>query len=226
MSGAQLIALAEQHGAVTLLPFTDVSGTTATDEGRFPDGATYGNAVILGRTPPNGFAGAVDLPGNAGGSVVNTKSIIRDNGNWWTPFTLELVAIIDGPGSVGDTTYATLSANDSAYRFLVHATTGAVIIQGAHGNTTAAAGAVPVGSWFHFVWLSYGYGHTHKVYVNGIQVTLGGVTTNGMLSAVQNLLGSFGGAAYFLNGGLAFAASYGTLLTPAKIAEHFAVTGL
>ena len=225
---ADLAELAVAEGAVTVFPFTDLSGTAVTDDALGAKaGSTYGAGVTLNQAPPGDLLGAVDLAGSNANQRVNVASHNNDNaGSYVDTFTAELVAKIDGAGTVGDGSLATLFGINGTHRFLVNATTGAVTVNSGSGFT-AAAGTVPVaGTWFHLLFAYDYYAATRcKLYVDGALKTIS--DGNGqILPAITTFLGYYDGSNYMMNGGLAFFAAYRYPLSAGQAAAHAAMAGL
>lgn len=225
-----LTEMAQRDGAMTILDFQETTGTSMTDRavgGRA--GSTYGSGVTLNQTPPGDLLGAIDLAGSAETTQrVNLSTYMTDQGSIvLVPWSFEMVAKIDGPGSVGLTQYATLVGRASTVRYLVDASTGAMLMQNS-GNTTAASSSFPIGSWFHMIH-SYDPNSSptfSKLYVNGSEVTLTG-QADVVSSLLSGYLGSYNGSNYLLNGGIAFFAIYPWPIRSATLAsDHYTMSGL
>lgn len=227
---SNLVELAVADGAVTVFPFTDTSGTTVTDSapGKYVNAvSTYGSGITLAQAPTGGMIGAVDLPGTAGTQLITVLSYANQNlGAYNDAFTFETVAQIDGAGTVGDGSYATIFGYNSSHRFLVHTTTGALLVSAGSG-LTAASSTFPIGSYFHMIFTFDPFVSTKaRLWVNGSSITLTGDTTAQILSGTMTKVGGYDGANYMLNGRLGLVAIYRYPLTSTQVAAHYAMARL
>lgn len=217
MEAAQLL------GALAIFPFTDTSGTTVTDVGDAPRATTtYGAGMMLGATPPAGFDGAVEFPGGADATRrIALATYNNGNGsNGLTPWAIECVLNLDNTGG-----QQTLVGFNGTYRILLNTSNGQITSESALGAASSAAGAFPVGSWFHLILGFNPVAGTMFVFVNGSPVTM--TDPNGFTaSVVMTYLGSFGSTTLLMDGRMAFCAIYGTPILATEATDHYALTGL
>lgn len=213
--------------AITVLEFTETSGTACADSSPARRaGITYGAGVNLNQTPPGDLAGAIDLPGS--NQATQRVNLTDRFGIEVLPWSFEMVAKIDGPGTHGDGAHCTLVGANGTNRYLVDTVNGDLFLQNyLQGTSLTANGAFPIGSWFHMIHSMDvdNAGVKNKLYVNGVEKT---VTTSFTHSTVLfGYLGSYGDNNYALNGGIAFFALYPwAIRDQALVDEHFALSGL
>lgn len=165
---------------------------------------------------------ALVFPGSADAQRIITNAIVNNALGLNDKFSVEGVFKVAGAGSVGSGAYACLFSGASNNRYLIDTSSGALLGQ-FNGTVDTAAGAFPINSEFHFVHtFNNGASPKNVLYVNGVAKT---ITTDGDMRASSNLfsmLTSYNGGNYVLNGTMGFWATYFEVLTPAKIAEHYA----
>lgn len=207
----------------------EASGTTASDSSGNGLNATYTGSGVTYETPgpliPEDTDGVV-LNGTTGRARLLLGLTGTNRPSY--PFVIELWAKpTPSPARSSDWTLNIYAADSSAYVGLGVGNLGiwdAEIGEGA--ETSTMLGPVATGGWDHIVMRVLGDTERY-FYVNGVLVasstsSVSWLGTGGVGSAFSIAVGSDGGGFYF-DGSLWGVAYYNHDLTPARIAEHYAL---
>lgn len=137
--------------------------------------------------------------------------------NLTASFSLAARYRVDGQGSVGDKTYATIFGYSGSRRLLVNATTGALLAQVGGANVTA--NGVATGTEAHIAYVWDFAAAVQKLYLNGAEVA-SVATTGGPTWVSAWWEGAYGEPSinYSLKGQLRNRAAYNFALTPQQAA--------
>jgi hypothetical protein len=193
--------------------FNESSGTTAVDSSGQGRTATYVGGVTLAASGALGDATTAVTLNGAGAHIA------APNLDLTSSFTLEAWVYYTGPGAIGDTTYGTLFGYAGDRRILLY-NNGALLSE-VGGESWFASALVPTNTWAHVVYRYEAGANQQAFFINGAPAGTDTPTTPPTWNAAFRL-GDYDGTNFLFKGHLDEAAVYGTALSAAQIAAHYA----